>query len=52
MKLHTSHAAFKAEENEIQENIKKLLSIKGEKTVDDIHRELGKSYVGVCWNVA
>jgi succinate dehydrogenase / fumarate reductase, flavoprotein subunit len=51
--INSSHDAFKSAENEIQENIKKLLSIKGEKTVDDIHRELGNvmwEYVGMSRN--
>ena len=42
--------AFKETVNLVQENIDKLLSIKGKKTVDDIHKELGKvmwDYVGM-----
>ena len=45
-----NHKAFaKAAEN-VSKNIKQLLSIKGNKTVDDIHKELGKvmwGYVGM-----
>ena len=44
---------FKKVENEIQEKIKKLLSIKGTKTVDEFHRELGQvmwDYVGMSRN--
>ena len=42
--------AFKETVNLVKENIDKLLSIKGKKTVDDIHKELGKvmwDYVGM-----
>jgi len=42
--------AFKQTVNLVKENIDKLLSIKGKKTVDDIHKELGKvmwDYVGM-----
>ncbi len=40
-KLDTDHPEFKAAETEVQDRIRKLLSIKGKRTVDDFHRELG-----------
>jgi len=45
-KLSTDHPEFKKSETEAHDKIKKLLSIKGGKTVDDFHKELGK----VMWN--
>jgi succinate dehydrogenase / fumarate reductase, flavoprotein subunit len=45
-KLDTSHAAFKEAENGVNDMINKLLSIKGNKTVDEFHRELGE----VMWD--
>lgn len=41
-KVTTDHAAFKEAEKNINEQVKKLLSINGKKSVDDFHRELGK----------
>jgi succinate dehydrogenase / fumarate reductase flavoprotein subunit len=41
-KPDTNHAEFKKCEEEINQQIKKLLSIKGKRTVLDFHRELGK----------
>lgn len=38
----TDHPAFEKAENETKENINKILSINGTKTVDHFHRELGK----------
>lgn len=40
-KIPTDHEAFKQVEAEVKEKINKLLSIKGEKTVDQFHKELG-----------
>jgi len=40
--LDETHSEFKAAKAEVEDRTKKLLSIKGKKTVDDIHRELGK----------
>lgn len=40
--VKTDHAEFVKTENEASGKLKKLLSIKGKKTVDEIHRELGK----------
>jgi succinate dehydrogenase / fumarate reductase flavoprotein subunit len=45
-KLDVNHAAFKRTEGEVAEQIKRLLSIKGKRTVESFHRELG----GVMWN--
>ena len=42
----TDHAEFKKAEAEVSERIKKLLAIKGKRTVVDFHRELGKHHVG------
>ena len=41
-KVATDHPAFKEAEQEIKDRINKLLGIKGSRTVDDFHRELGK----------
>jgi succinate dehydrogenase / fumarate reductase flavoprotein subunit len=46
--LDTSHAAFKQSERELEESIKKLLAIPGDKAVDDIHKELGKVMWEYC----
>ena len=43
-----AHAAFKASETESLAMINKLLSIKGKRTVDDFHRELGKLVWDKC----
>ncbi len=37
----TSHAEFKAAEETVRANVKRLLSIKGKRTVRSFHRELG-----------
>ena len=42
----TAHPDFKRCENDVNENIKKILSIKGNRSPLSIHRELGK----VVWN--
>ncbi len=42
----TAHEEFKKEEQTISEQIKKLLSIKGKSTVDEIHKKLGR----LMWN--
>ena len=41
-KVETSHADFRAVENEVACQIKRLLEIRGQRTVDSFHRELGK----------
>lgn len=40
-KVDTDHAEFKKTETEATKQINQLLAIKGKRTVDDIHRELG-----------
>jgi succinate dehydrogenase / fumarate reductase flavoprotein subunit len=40
--LTTDHEVFKEAEKAAKEKIDKLLSIKGKRTVDDFHKELGK----------
>jgi succinate dehydrogenase / fumarate reductase flavoprotein subunit len=40
--LDVSHPAFRAAETEVAERTSRLLSIKGKRTVDSFHRELGK----------
>jgi succinate dehydrogenase / fumarate reductase flavoprotein subunit len=42
----TAHPAFAQVEGEVRERISKLLSIKGKRTVDSFHRDLGK----VMWD--
>jgi succinate dehydrogenase / fumarate reductase flavoprotein subunit len=44
--INTDHPAFVSEENNVKDKIKKLLSIKGKRTTDDLHRQLGK----ITWN--
>ena len=44
--LDESNEAFVAAEKEVFDKLEKLLSIKGSRTVDDFHRELGK----LMWN--
>ena len=41
-RISTDHPAFAEAEKEIKERIDKLLNIKGTKTVDHFHKELGK----------
>lgn len=51
--VKTDHEEFKKEEDAIKDQIKRLLSINGKRTVDDIHRELGKvmwDFVGMSRN--
>ncbi len=47
-KIPTSHEAFKEAEANVKANIEKLLSINGNKTVDDFHKELGKIMWDYC----
>src|SRR5687767_1941331 len=52
-KLDTGHVAFKQIEGEVAARVKKLLSIRGRRTVDSFHRELGKlmwEYCGMARN--
>jgi succinate dehydrogenase / fumarate reductase flavoprotein subunit len=41
-KVDTSHPAFAAVEAEVNERVSKMVNIRGKRTVDSIHRELGK----------
>ncbi|UII26958.1 fumarate reductase/succinate dehydrogenase flavoprotein subunit [Fulvivirga maritima] len=54
-KVPTDHEAFKQAEADVKGKIEKLLSIKGEKTVDDFHKALGNimwEYCGMSRNEA
>jgi succinate dehydrogenase / fumarate reductase, flavoprotein subunit len=54
-KVDASHAAFKSAEAGIAETTKRLLSIKGKRTVASFHRDLGKimwEYCGMSRNEA
>ncbi|MCZ6777297.1 MAG: fumarate reductase/succinate dehydrogenase flavoprotein subunit [Ignavibacteria bacterium] len=51
--VKTDDAAFKDAQADVQKKIEQLISIKGNRTVDDIHRQLGKitwDYVGMARN--
>jgi succinate dehydrogenase / fumarate reductase flavoprotein subunit len=41
-KVSTSHEAFKQAEDNVKSTITRMLSIKGSRTVDSIHKELGR----------
>ena len=45
-KIPADHPSFKEAEKNVKDKIDKLLSVKGNKTVDEFHRELGQ----VMWN--
>ncbi|MCS6822120.1 MAG: fumarate reductase/succinate dehydrogenase flavoprotein subunit [Microscillaceae bacterium] len=47
-KVPTSHPAFKEAEENVKNQIKTLLSLKGDKTVDDYHKALGKIMWDYC----
>ncbi|MEL6538808.1 MAG: succinate dehydrogenase (quinone) flavoprotein subunit, partial [Bacteroidota bacterium] len=47
-KVSTDHEAFKLAEAEVKERIQKLLSIKGKRTVESLHKELGKVVWDYC----
>ncbi len=52
-KVDTGNEEFKAAEKTVNDKIAKLLAVKGNKTVDEFHRELGKilwEYVGMSRN--
>lgn len=52
-KVDTSHDAFKEAEAEVKSRINTLLNVKGNKTVDQYHKELGKlmwDYCGMARN--
>lgn len=47
-KLPTDHAAFKEAEQALKQTIDRMLAIKGTKTVDDFHKELGHIMWDYC----
>jgi succinate dehydrogenase / fumarate reductase flavoprotein subunit len=52
-KIRTDHSAFKSAEGWVADRTRRLLGIKGNRTVDDFHRELGKimwTYCGMARN--
>jgi succinate dehydrogenase / fumarate reductase, flavoprotein subunit len=52
-RLDASHAAFREVEAEVRDKINRLLTIKGKRTVDAVHRELGRllwDYCGMARN--
>jgi len=52
-KLPTNHEVFEKTKKEVKDRIQKLLSINGKRTVDEIHRDLGKimwEYCGMSRN--
>ncbi|MDR1056584.1 MAG: fumarate reductase/succinate dehydrogenase flavoprotein subunit [Prevotellaceae bacterium] len=54
-KTDTKHPAFEEAEKAIKDRINKILNIKGKRTVDSIHKELGHvmwDYVGMARNEA
>ena len=46
--IDTNHAAFKDSEREVRASSDKLLSIRGKRTVDSFHRELGRLMWDKC----
>lgn len=47
-KISTDHEAFKAVEAEVKSGIDHFMSMKGDKTVDEYHRELGRIMWDYC----
>ncbi|MDX9858707.1 MAG: fumarate reductase/succinate dehydrogenase flavoprotein subunit [candidate division Zixibacteria bacterium] len=47
-KVTTDHPEFKKAEEDVNNRVKKLLSIRGKQTVDHFHRELGKVMWDYC----
>ena len=47
-KISTDHEAFRQSEKKVKDQITKLLNIKGSRTVDDFHKELGKIMWEYC----
>jgi succinate dehydrogenase / fumarate reductase, flavoprotein subunit len=47
-KVGTDHPAFKEAIDKVNDSVNKLLSIKGKKTVDEFHRELGLTMWEYC----
>jgi succinate dehydrogenase / fumarate reductase flavoprotein subunit len=53
--IATSHPEFEKAENAVRENINRLMSVKGNQSVDDLHKKLGKvmwEYCGMGRNEA
>ncbi len=46
--INANHPAFEQTKKEVEENIKTLLSLRGNKTVDEYHRDLGKIMWEYC----
>ncbi|MRX47525.1 MULTISPECIES: fumarate reductase/succinate dehydrogenase flavoprotein subunit [Pedobacter] len=46
--VNTNHPAFEQTRKEVEDNVKTLLSLKGNKTVDEYHRDLGKIMWEYC----
>ncbi|MCP4754770.1 MAG: succinate dehydrogenase (quinone) flavoprotein subunit, partial [Proteobacteria bacterium] len=46
--LDANHSAFKNVENEVKAKTQKMTTVRGNKTVDDFHRELGKLMWDKC----
>ena len=47
-KVETGHAAFKDAEVKVAQGVKKLLGVRGTRSVDSFHRELGKIMWELC----
>lgn len=47
-KIPTSHEAFKAAEADVKDRLKKMISIDGTQTVDQIHKKLGRIMWDKC----
>ncbi len=47
-KVNADHAAFQAAAGEVETRVKRLLSIRGKRTVDSFHRELGRIVWDKC----
>jgi len=47
-KVDTAHASFAAAQGEVEERTRKLLAIKGKRSVDTFHRQLGKLMWDLC----
>lgn len=47
-KINSNHEAFKAAANEVQSEISKIMNIKGQRTVESIHKELGRIMWEYC----
>jgi succinate dehydrogenase / fumarate reductase, flavoprotein subunit len=53
--IETTHPEFEKAENNVRDNINRLINIKGKQTVDDLHKKLGKvmwEYCGMARNEA